>query len=60
LIFVVDRGDDKLYVEVKTVHPRTVNSQAAYEKFVKRRKHHPKNVNYNIEPESAGGAIHGN
>jgi hypothetical protein len=58
--FVVDRGNDNLYVEVKAVHPRTVNNQGAYEKFLKRRKHHPKNINYIVEPESAGGAIHGN
>jgi ribosomal protein L30 len=58
--FVVDRGDDNLYVEVKTVHPRVVDDQAAFEKFVERRQHHPKNVEFIVHPERAGGAVHGN
>jgi hypothetical protein len=31
--FVVDRGADNLYIEVKTVRPRTADTEAAWEKF---------------------------
>jgi DNA-binding sugar fermentation-stimulating protein len=31
--FVVDRGSDNLYVEVKTVHPRTADTEQAWQKF---------------------------
>jgi hypothetical protein len=39
--FVVDRGKDNLYVEVKTVRPRTADTEEAWQKFSTRRKHHP-------------------
>jgi len=31
--FVVDRGADNLYIEVKTVRPRTADTEAAWQKF---------------------------
>ena len=58
--FVLDRGSDNLYVEVKTVRPRTVDSEEAWQKFVARRRHHPDNVNFIVEKEWMGGAIYGN
>jgi ribosomal protein L30 len=58
--FVVDRGSDNLYVEVKTVWPRTADTEEAWEKFIARRKHHPDNVNFIVEREWMGGAIYGN
>lgn len=58
--FVIDRGSDNLYVEVKTVRPRTADTQEAWEKFIARRKHHPDNVNFIVEREWMGGAIYGN
>ena len=39
--FVVDRGADNLYIEVKTVRPRTADTDAAWQKFIARRRHHP-------------------
>lgn len=57
--FVVDRGEDNLYVEVKTVRPQTADSDAAWEKFLRVKEHHPKNVNYIVTKEGMGGAIHG-
>jgi large subunit ribosomal protein L30 len=39
--FVVDRGADNLYVEVKTVRPRMEDTDEAWQKFVQREKHHP-------------------
>jgi large subunit ribosomal protein L30 len=58
--FVVDRGDDNLYVEVKTVRPRTADTEDAWQKFIARREHHPDNVNFIVEKEWMGGAIYGN
>lgn len=58
--FVVDRGKDNLYVEVKTVRPRTADTEEAWDKFIARRKHHPDNVNFMVEKEWMGGAIYGN
>lgn len=57
--FVVDRGDACVYVEVKTVRPKTIANNAAYEKYKERRKHHPDNVQYVVNPEPSGGAIYG-
>ena len=42
--FIVDRGADNLYIEVKTVRPRTADTDAAWEKFLARRRRHPQNV----------------
>lgn len=58
--FVVDRGDDNLYIEVKTVRPRTPNTEEAWQKFIARRAHHPGNVHFIVEKEWMGGAIYGN
>jgi large subunit ribosomal protein L30 len=58
--FVVDRGSDNLYIEVKTVRPRTADTDDAWRKFVDRSKHHPENVNFLVEKEWMGGAIYGN
>jgi ribosomal protein L30 len=58
--FVVDRGADNLYIEVKTVRPRTEDTDEAWLKFVQRKKRHPTNVNVIVEKEWMGGAIYGN
>jgi ribosomal protein L30 len=58
--FVVDRGDDNLYIEVKTVRPRTADTEDAWEKFLEREKHHPENVNVILQKDWMGGAIYGN
>jgi len=57
--FVVDRGRDNLYVEVKTVRPRR-QYRRSVQKFIDRKKHHPENVNFIVEKEWMGGAIYGN
>jgi large subunit ribosomal protein L30 len=57
--FVVDRGEDNLYVEVKTVRPKTKDTLGTYRKFEKRRKWHPKNVGFVVSPRWMGGAIYG-
>jgi large subunit ribosomal protein L30 len=57
--FVVDRGEDNLYVEVKTVRPKTRATQDAYRKFEKRRQYHPENVEFIVNPQQMGGAIYG-
>jgi ribosomal protein L30 len=56
--FVVDRGEDNLYIEVKTVRPRTADTDDAWRKFLGRSKYHPENVNFIVE--KMGGAIYGN
>ena len=58
--FVVDRGADNLYIEVKTVRPNTADTDAAWEKFLARRRRHPQNVNVILEKDWMGGAIYGN
>lgn len=58
--FVIDRGADNLYVEVKTVRPRTADTDHAWQKFLERSQHHPENVNFIVEKEWMGGAIYGN
>jgi hypothetical protein len=39
--FIADRRRDNLYVEVKTVHPRTADTEAAWKGYLRRRQHHP-------------------
>ncbi len=58
--FVATRANDYLYVEVKTVHPRTEDSLTAWNRFVDLRQHHPVNVEFILEKEAMGGAIYGN
>jgi large subunit ribosomal protein L30 len=58
--FVIDRGADNLYVEVKTVSPRTNDSDKAWEDFLRRKKFHPKTLDYMVTREGMGGMIHGN
>jgi len=58
--FVIDRGDDHLYVEVKTVHPNTADTDDAWQKYLKRRKNHRPNVMFIVLKEWMGGAIYGN
>ena len=49
--FVVDRGADNLYVEVKTVRPRATDTDAAWERFLARRRRHPENVQVILEKD---------
>jgi ribosomal protein L30 len=58
--FVVDRGRDNLYVEVKTVRPRTADTELAWQRFLERKKHHPDNVDFMVEKQWMGGAIYRN
>jgi ribosomal protein L30 len=58
--FVVDRGQDNLYVEVKTVRPRSADTDEAWQRFIGRKKHHAENVDLLIEKEWMGGAIYDN
>jgi ribosomal protein L30 len=57
--FVIDRGRDNLYVEVKTVRPNTKATRAAYTNYEKRKKYHPKNVEFVVNPRQMGGSIYG-
>ncbi len=58
--FVVDRGADNLYIEVKTARPRTADTDDAWQKFLERSRHHPENVNFIVEKDWMSGAIYGN
>jgi ribosomal protein L30 len=58
--FVVDRGRDNIYVEVKTVRPRAPDTELEWQKFLDRQKYHPDNVHFMVEKEWMGGAIYGN
>lgn len=58
--FVVDRGQDNLYVEVKTIRPRSDHSDAAWQDFLRRKQFHPKTVEYAVTREGMGGMIYTN
>jgi hypothetical protein len=59
--FAVSMVDGRrLYVEVKSVHPRTDDTGAAWFNYEKRRQHHPKNVHYVVQKDWMGGQIYGN
>ena len=58
--FVVTTADGRrLYVEVKSVHPRTDDSRDAWRNYETRRQHHTKDVNYVVQDEWMGGQIYG-
>ena len=58
--FVVTRDDDALYIECKTVHPRTEDNEQAWNNYLRRRQYHPEGVNFVVEREWMGGACYGN
>jgi hypothetical protein len=58
--FVVEREKDNLYVEVKTVHPRKADTEAAWQLYLDRRPNHQPNAEFHVEKEWMGGAIYGN
>jgi hypothetical protein len=58
--FIVSRPAGRpLYVEVKTIHPRTEDCEASWTNFEQRRVHHPDNVHYIVDKEWMGGKIYG-
>jgi hypothetical protein len=57
--FVADRVRDNLYIEVKTVHPETVDSEAAWENYIRRRKLHPNNADFVTHKDWMGGKLYG-
>lgn len=58
--FVIDRGADNVYVEVKTVRPRSADSDEAWQRFLDRKKHHAENVELLLDKDWMGGAIYEN
>lgn len=58
--FVAIREVDWLYVEVKTIHPTAVDSQATWSRFLELRRHHPANVRIMLEQDGMGGQIYAN
>jgi len=58
--FVVSLPDGRtLYIEVKTVHPRTEDGDASWAKYEQRRAHHPNHVAYLVHKDWLGGEIYG-
>jgi hypothetical protein len=57
--FIAERGNENIYVEVKTVHPRTPDDDAAWQNYLRRREHHPQNVNFVVQRDAMGGALYG-
>ena len=55
--FVIFEQDRSIYVEVKTVHPRTKDEAAAWAKYERCRAFHPENVNFTVGG-APGGAIY--
>jgi hypothetical protein len=58
--FVASWPDGRtLYLEVKTVHPRTTDGEEGWSKFENRRGHHPDHVVYIVHKDWLGGQIYG-
>lgn len=58
--FVASWPDGRtLYLEVKTVHPRTTDGEESWSKFENRRGHHPDHVAYIVHKDWLGGQIYG-
>jgi len=57
--FLAERADDNIYVEVKTVHPRADDREAAWGRYLRLRAHHPENVRVVVERENMGAALYG-
>ena len=47
------------YIEVKTVHPRTEDSEATWAHHKRRSAHHPENVHYIVREDWLGGKLSG-
>ena len=58
--FVANRKADRLYVEVKSVHPRAVDSEATWNRYLELRQHYPADVEVLLEQDGLGGQIHAN
>ncbi len=58
--FVVERSEDRMYVEVKSIYPNTADTQANWERYLQLREYHPENVNFVVEQDWLGGMIYGN
>jgi hypothetical protein len=54
--FVVEREKDNLYIEVKTVHPRKADTEAAWQLYLDRRPNHQPSAEFHVEKEWMGGA----
>jgi hypothetical protein len=58
--FVVSMPDGRtIYIEVKTIHPRTEDGDASWGKYEQRRAHHPEHVAYLVQKDWLGGQIYG-
>ena len=58
--FVADRLRDNLYVEVKTVHPETADTEEAWNNYLKLREYHPKHANLIVHRDWMGAKLYGN
>ncbi len=50
----------RLYIEVKTVHPRTEDSEENWERYKRRREMHTKNTRYTVKKDGLGAELYGN
>jgi hypothetical protein len=58
--FVADRLRDNLYVEVKTVHPETADTEEAWADYLRLRQHHPEHADFIVHKDWMGGKLYGN
>jgi hypothetical protein len=57
--FVAERADDNAYIEVKTVHPNTADTEEAWKRYEERRKLHPEQANFIVHKDWMGGKLYG-
>jgi hypothetical protein len=57
--FVCERANDNVYVEVKTVHPDTADTEAAWAKYLERRKRHPEQADFVVHQDWMSGKLYG-
>jgi hypothetical protein len=58
--FVIFGDEQNKYVEVKTVHPKSEDTERDWANYLARKERHPPGVYYTVAKEAMGGAIYAN
>jgi len=58
--FVLERKDDSVFIEVKSVHPNQPDNAATWDRYQDMQRYHPENVNVILKEDWLGGMIYSN